>query len=138
MASEDLEKLQESNIDFNSIEFLYDYGDIKPEDKKLTSEVLKLVEEGQKNNHNWTKIKRDIETKFEIDPVPVISFEFKSKPPPSCGVVSSKTFNIPVSVSISSAISHLLDVLLYFKILLLASPDVSTSFISAMVFSVAT
>lgn len=75
MASEDLEKLQESNIDFNSVEFLYDYGDIKPEDKKLTSEVLRLVEEGQRNNHNWTKIKRDIETKFEIDPVPVMKIE---------------------------------------------------------------
>ena len=75
MASEDLKKLQESNIDFNSVEFLYDYGNIKPEDKKLTSEVLKLVEEGQRNNHNWTKIKRDIESKFEIDPIPVMKIE---------------------------------------------------------------
>jgi hypothetical protein len=30
-----------------------------------------------------------------IFPVPVISFEFKSKSPPICGVVSSTTFDIP-------------------------------------------
>jgi len=75
MSSEDLSKIRESNIDFDKVDFLYDYGNIKPEDKKLTSEVLKLVEEGQRNNHNWTKIKRDIESKFEIDPIPVMKIE---------------------------------------------------------------
>ena len=75
MSSEDLNKIRESNIDFDKVDFLYDYGNITPEDKKLTSEVLKLVEQGQINNHNWSKIKKDIETKFEIDPIPVMKIE---------------------------------------------------------------
>ena len=43
--------------------------------------------------------------------------------PPSCGVVSSTRFAIP-----GSATSHLLLVLLYFKILLFATPVSSTLF----------
>ena len=60
-----------------------------------------------------------------IDPVPVILFEFKSNAPPSCGDVSSTTFNIPVSVSVSSATTQVVP--LYFIILPFEAPDVSTS-----------
>lgn len=76
MASEELKRLKESNIDFEKeVDFLYDYGNIKPEHKKLTSEILKLIEDGQNKNHNWTKIKQTIKTKFEIEEIPMMKIE---------------------------------------------------------------
>ena len=53
---------------------------------------------------------------------PVMFFPLTSKSPPSCGVVSSTT---SVVVSISEAITQLDP--LYFKILFVATPEVSTS-----------
>ena len=68
-----------------------------------------------------------------ILPEPVILFEFKSKLPPSCGVVSSTTFASPPpppppSTPITQSAPS------YFKILFVVTPVVSTlvSWLSVM------
>ena len=64
-----------------------------------------------------------------MSPLPVILFEFKSNAPPSCGDVSSTTFNKPVSVSVPTTQFDPS----YFIIDPDEAPDVLTSFNSPSV-----